>query len=101
MPVVLSDLSEITVTIDGELWASKNYLDYPRDKDGEGSVYDMFVLTDIQDMKWQGSGFVDGQGFMWWQREYVQKNPAGRPHLHTIVRGQNIEFTGIKWQNSA
>ena len=87
MPVVISDLSEITITIDGGLWASKNFRDYPRDNDGQGDVYDLFSMLDIQDIKWQGSGFVDGQGFMWWQREYVQKNPNGRPHLSRIERG--------------
>ena len=51
-------------------------------------------------MKWQGSGVIDGQGFMWWQREYVGKNTHGRPYMQTMEKARNIEFTGITWRNS-
>ena len=33
-------------------------------------------------------------------REYLVLNHAGRPNLLSIERGQNVEFSGIKWQNA-
>ena len=37
---------------------------------------------------------------MWWMREYIQRNPYGRPHLMVFKYGTNLEFTGIRWLNS-
>jgi len=43
---------------------------------------------------------VDGQGFMWWLRDYINMNPAQRPLLFTIETCRNVEITGIRWVNS-
>lgn len=37
---------------------------------------------------------------MWWMREYIQRNPYGRPCLIKFKHGTKIEFTGIRWLNS-
>ncbi len=36
---------------------------------------------------------------MWWVREWLQKNPLGRPKILRMNRARNIEFTGIKVLN--
>ena len=37
---------------------------------------------------------------MWWIREYLGRNPSGRPKLLTVSKGTNLEFTGVRWTNS-
>ena len=96
MPIVVSGLNDITITVDGTLLACKNYLDYPH-PEGGGDSPDLIVFSEITNLLWQGTGVIDGQGFMWWQREYLQKNIYGRPHLHTLKHSRNVEYTGIKW----
>ena len=44
---------------------------------------------------------IDGQGFMWWMRELLQKNPYNRPNLVNFRRVRNSEWTGVKLMNSA
>jgi len=48
----------------------------------------------------RGEGVIDGNGFMWWQREYVSLNKHGRPHMLLAKRISGLEMTGVKWQNS-
>ena len=55
----------------------------------------------IHNVKFQGGGQVDGQGYMWWIREYIQRNPYGRPKLLMINHATNIEVVGIRWLNAA
>lgn len=38
---------------------------------------------------------------MWWMREFIVNNPAGRPHLIEMNHSEDVEFTGITWKNSA
>lgn len=37
---------------------------------------------------------------MWWIREYIGRNKAGRPKLLQITGATNLEFTGVRWTNS-
>jgi len=66
----------------------------------EDTNRDCFALTDVNGIKIEGSGTVDGQGYMWWVREFLQRNPNGRPRMVYIRGGRNLEFAGIKWMNS-
>ncbi len=54
----------------------------------------------MEDLKIQGSGSVDGQGYMWWVREYIGQNHHGRPKLLRMDKSVKIEVTGVKWVNS-
>lgn len=65
-----------------------------------GTRFSMWQFIDCENLLFQGSGLIDGQGFMWWMREYVGENFDGRPDLVDMTRGRNIEWTGIKVQNS-
>ena len=53
-----------------------------------------------QDIVFKGSGVIDGQGYMWWMREYLQKNIHGRPYLVVLENCTDVEWTGIKLMNS-
>ena len=97
MPIQATNASYINFTIDGTLWACSDNKNWPTTGN---SVWDFMNFTDMNHFTIQGSGVIDGQGFMWWQREYVQKNPAGRPNLTKMQRMQNLVITGVKWQNA-
>lgn len=58
-------------------------------------------FTEVHNFTIRGSGTVDGQGYMWWVREYIGRNPHGRPRLLYIRHATNLEFTGVRYTNSA
>jgi len=106
MPVRFSNLEGITIRIDATIKASKRHTRYPVDhwRGDQGwyeHIHHFIEIYDSKNLKFEGTGTVDGQGFMWWLREYIRKNPAGRPHLNYMERCENIEYSGIKWMNSA
>ena len=68
MPISATGLNDLTITVDGTLLASKNFRDYPHPG---GNCPDIIEFYDVENLKWQGTGVIDGQGFMWWQREYL------------------------------
>jgi len=50
------------------------------------------TFYDIQNVTFRGEGTIDGQGFMWWVREFLGRNPNDRPRLMQINGGRNIEL---------
>ena len=96
-------IKNVTITIDGTIMASKRNHHYKTSTNGKGKtkVIDFFDFFEVHNFKIQGRGTVDGQGYMWWIRDYIQRNPYGRPCLINVDRGTNLEFTGVKWQNAA
>ena len=101
-PIRAENVKNITIQIDGVLILSKDFKNFPNRQPGEMDhlVEDFLSFHDCEDLKFQGSGEIDGQGFMWWMREYLQKNPFGRPNILGVTRVRNLEWTGIKVQNS-
>lgn len=97
-PIRAYNFTNITFTIDGTIKLSKNHHKFPLDK--KDKIYSLFDFEDIENIKFQGVGTIDGQGYMWWVREYISRNPHGRPHLIKIRGALNLEFTGIRWVNS-
>jgi polygalacturonase len=106
MPAHLTDLDGITIRIDGTIKASKRHTRYPADLKWKSSGYwkgqawTIFQINDSKNLIFEGKGTVDGQGFMWWMRDFLNKNVNMRPHLFTMERVENVEVTGIRWINS-
>lgn len=104
LPVWADYLTNMTITIDGTIKCSKRqhkwntYVDTKHNNTTK--VREFIELTEIHDFTIRGSGTVDGQGYMWWIREYLGRNPAGRPKLLNVRGGTNLEFTGVSWNNS-
>ena len=94
------NFSNVTITIDGTIKLSKRHHRWPMAD--EKNIRDFMMFEDISDVIFRGEGTVDGQGYMWWVREFLQrnKNPKGRPRLVYIRGARNLEFTGIRWLNS-
>jgi len=59
-------------------------------------------FSDSYGIKIQGKGMLDGRGYMWWVREWMQKNgKGGRPFVLYFTRTRHIEVSGILVKNSA
>lgn len=101
-PISASDITNMTITIDGTIKASKRHHRYPTrtNKSGKVKIEDFFKFKEVHDFTIRGSGTVDGQGYMWWVREYIGRNTHGRPSLVVLDGGTNLEFTGVRWINS-
>jgi polygalacturonase len=105
-PVEVEWLTDITIQIDGVIKASKRHTRYPVSWElrGDGSwrqrVSNFMQFDHANRILFKGKGMVDGQGFMWWMREYIVNNPGGRPHLIEMYHSEDVEFTGITWKNS-
>ena len=78
MPILIQNVTNITFVIDGTLQASKNHEKYPTTGGNSEKIRNFFVLYDTEHITFSGKGEIDGQGFMWWVRELLKKNPMGR-----------------------
>ena len=104
MPVKLENLYNITLTVDGTVYASKRFHSWPTTVNLDKMKYklwNVWEFSNVHGFKLQGSGTIDGNGYMWWMREYLGTNPYGdRPSLFRINTSTDIEITGVKFRNS-
>lgn len=80
MPVVVNNLYNVSIVIDGQVYASQDYQSWNRSTDGRSYVH-FWLFSDCQNLSFTGVGTVDGGGYWWWMREYVQLNKGTRPRL--------------------
>lgn len=73
--------------------------DVPNEKDVYNSVA-LLSFDDVENLLIRGDGQIDGQGFMWWVREYIGMNHHGRPKIIESRRAKNVEITGVTFKNS-
>ena len=97
MPCWGEEFANITITVDGTIKASKRHNKWPV---SGNEVRNFWSFTEIHNVTFRGIGTIDGQGYMWWIREYLSLNHKGRPDLLRVVRATNIEVTGIRFVNS-
>ena len=93
LPVRTVNLTDVTIQIDGTLLVSKDFESFP-------AKSDFLMFFDARNLTFKGQGVIDGQGYMWWIREYLRKNVNGRPNLVIINECSNIEWSGIRLLNS-
>lgn len=73
-------VNNITITIDGNITASKRYRHWPLKEEYDEKNITSQVVRDFIDIEYttdvlvRGKGTVDGNGFMWWVREYLVQN---------------------------
>lgn len=94
MPVFADFLNDITFTIEGNVYASQDYQSW---NFTNKQYRDFWNIQDSQNIRFQGSGVVDGQGYWWWMREYLILNKGRRPRLVNMYRVRNCHFEGVKW----
>lgn len=79
MPFALSNLTDVTFTIDGVLETAPHHDEWPKAEDGR--VMQFIQIDDSTNIGINGKGTVEGNGYDWWVREWNHENPHGRPHL--------------------
>lgn len=102
MPVSFSNLTDVVLDINGALIASDEWKSWPVDIDSH-AYYHFMQFSNCNGLTFQSSeksGKIDGQGYMWWIREFMRKNIYRRPKLIEIIQTENIEFSGIFVTNS-
>lgn len=64
----VSNLVGVTFNIMGTIVLSGDYDKYPLKN--ENDIMDFFWITDSTNLHFKGTGTVDGDGYMWWWREF-------------------------------
>ena len=108
MPIYCTNITNVTLRIDGELKVSKRHTRFPVSylfkgwdyKQWDNSILAVFFFEQVSNFRIIGKGQIDGRGYMWWMREFINNNPSGRPLLFDFSQSQNVEFTGVRLINS-
>jgi len=92
------NLKDVTIRIDGTLFAtSDNWKEWPN----RGGRIALLQFNGCDGLHITGKGTIDGRGFMWWMREWFQKNlDGGRPYLIKLSDCTNFEIDGLMVKNS-
>merc|ERR1712086_133055 len=81
LPIHVANVTNIEVVINGTLLVSKDHKSYQPKEEKPKVIEDFFTFYDTENLTISGDGLVDGQGFMWWMREYKNLNPLhSRPY---------------------
>ena len=100
MPTYMKNLENVSLKVDGTILQSMNWVQYPNGHDASGD-YDALLFFEACDgILIEGSGTIDGQGFMWWIREILQKNKHTRPYIIKYRLSRNLEVRDLLIKNS-
>lgn len=79
MPFTVSNLTDVTLTIDGVLETAPQIDNWTLAEDGTAMQF--ITISDSTHFNIDGKGTVEGNGYDWWVREWKHENPHGRPNL--------------------
>lgn len=65
MSIVLKDIHNVSIIIEGKLSASKNILQWQK-KPNSPSYEDILYISDSSYIEMSGGGKIDGRGYHWW-----------------------------------
>ena len=111
LPILSKELMDVRLDIQGDLLASKRFKNWEIEGakgDEESTDNGMNHVPFLYFQNCDGlvlessnsKGKIDGQGYMWWFREFLGKNLAHRPKLIEIASSRNIEIMGLFITNS-
>jgi len=67
-PIDVRDLKDIILEIQGDIIATSLWEQWPYGKHG---YINFMQFTDCDGLTFHGKGKIDGQGYMWWVREFL------------------------------
>lgn len=91
-PISVKSKNNITFTINGRILMSEQYDDWPLNTD-------FWYVLDCVNLRFRGSGVIDGRGYWWWWREIAVMNKV-RPHIFMFERTAKVDYRGVKLMNS-
>lgn len=99
MPSYFENIKDMTFTIEAILYFSEDSENWPLESDGN-RVQDFFHVQDSQRIHIRGNGTIEGQGYWWWNREYLMLNKHNRPNMIRLIRVQDALIEGVSFRNS-
>jgi len=104
MPILMRDVHGFTLNVEGTILASQNFKKWPLNPDDSKRFAEMFSFIDCSDITFESrskTGVIDGQGYMWWLREFLGLNlKTHRPKMLQLTNITNLEISGILFKNS-
>ena len=89
MPIILLDIHNISIVLEGKLSASKNVKQWPKKPDSKIVNEDFVYMERCSNIEISGGGKVDGRGYHWWIICWLQIKSLmpqdKRPHLFNIA----------------
>jgi polygalacturonase len=77
-----------------------NWVQYPIGHNDDGHYDALLYFKNCDGILIEGTGKIDGQGFMWWIREILQKNLQTRPYIIKYYLSRNLEVRDVLILNS-
>ena len=104
MPIVLKNLHNLTIIVEGKLSASKNVKKWDK-KPNSISYEDFIYMQNCSYIEICGGGKVDGRGYHWWIIEWLQIKSlmppkSSRPHLFNIQSSSYFKIHDLVMKNS-
>lgn len=104
MPIVLHDIHNVSIIIEGKLSASKNVLRWTK-KPNSAKYEDLIYIADSTSIEVSGGGKIDGRGYHWWMIEWLRlkklrPSNSARPHMMNIERCSNFKIHDLTLKNS-
>lgn len=92
MPIILENIHNLSIIIEGKLSASRNITAWPFYQNSTQKI-DFLVIRKSSKIEISGSGTIDGRGYKWWVKEWmklrgIQGSNIKRPHL-ILVESSN------------
>lgn len=91
-----TNLTNLTVRIDGTLVLNDNRTAWPKDSPHWLSA---LYFNDSSNLTFEGKGTVEGQGYWWWWHTILTFEDF-RPCILTLERATNVIIRGITFKNS-
>lgn len=94
----LSNLQNITIKFDGEIYLHNNNSAWPLNPNNE--YYNAFDIRDSKNIIITGNGKIYGQGNMWWTDFMLGKIVRQRPSIINIENLVNLLIENLQFYNS-
>ena len=100
MPMMVSNVKNLTITIDAKMYMSEDNINWPSEEKGSNGAHSLFHIIDSEYIHIRGDGHIEGQGYWWWMREYIVANKHGRPHMLQMERVRHCIIEKVSFYNS-
>eukprot|EP00010_Vexillifera_abyssalis_P005421 CAMPEP_0201552490 /NCGR_PEP_ID=MMETSP0173_2-20130828/16750_1 /ASSEMBLY_ACC=CAM_ASM_000268 /TAXON_ID=218659 /ORGANISM="Vexillifera sp., Strain DIVA3 564/2" /LENGTH=422 /DNA_ID=CAMNT_0047962987 /DNA_START=94 /DNA_END=1362 /DNA_ORIENTATION=- len=98
--VTMSNLFNVTLTLNGKLIASNNISAWPKHpSSSETSPLGVLFIGDSEEITFNGHGTIDGQGYDWWWYTIITAID-NRPHLVVWRRVKSSRIYDVTAENS-